>query len=117
MDEMNEHLEPLRSFILPGGLRAAAALHQARTVARRAERLAVTANAERGLNPAALVYLNRLSDPLFVLGRAINADAGGDLPWPPGRPPGCRLLPPPPPPQSLFLPFQGIPHAGGAPGK
>src|SRR3546814_5754846 len=52
MDEMNEHLEPLRSFILPGGLRAAAALHQARTVARRAERLAVTAKAERGLNPA-----------------------------------------------------------------
>lgn len=84
MDEMNEHLEPLRSFILPGGLRAAAALHQARTVARRAERLAVAANAERGLNPAALVYLNRLSDHLFVLGRAINADAGGDILWQPG---------------------------------
>src|SRR3546814_6047182 len=102
MDEMNERLWPLRSFILPGGRRAAAALHQARTVARRAERLAVTANAERGLNPAALVYLNRLSDHLFVLGRAINADAGGDILWQPGATRGRRLLSPTRATKSVF---------------
>lgn len=84
MDAMNEGLSPLRSFILPGGQRSAAALHQARTVVRRAERLAVAANAERPLNPAALIYLNRLSDHLFVLGRAVNAAAGGDILWQPG---------------------------------
>jgi cob(I)alamin adenosyltransferase len=84
MDMMNETLEPLRSFILPGGHASAAALHQARTVVRRAERLAVAANQDRGLNPAALVYLNRLSDHLFVLARAINAAAGGDILWQPG---------------------------------
>src|SRR3546814_20548275 len=112
MDEMNEHLEPLRSFILPGGLRAAAALHQARTVARRAERLAVTANAERGLNPAALVYLHRLSDHLFVLGRAINADAGVDIHWQTGPPRGCGLFSPPRATQPVFRPLQGPEHAG-----
>src|SRR3546814_20835328 len=102
MDEMNEHLEPLRSFILPGGLRAAAALHQARTVARRAERLAVTANAERGLNPAALVYLNRLSDHLFVLVPALTASAGRDLLWQPAATRGCTLFSPTPPTQPPF---------------
>lgn len=84
MDAMNETLAPLGSFILPGGHRAAAGLHQARTVVRRAERLAVSGNAARPLNPAALVYLNRLSDHLFVLARAVNAGAGGDVLWQPG---------------------------------
>lgn len=84
MDALNESLSPLRSFILPGGHRAAAALHLARTVVRRAERRAVAANGERPLNPALLVYLNRLSDHLFVLARAVNAGAGGDVLWQPG---------------------------------
>ena len=84
MDAMNEGLEPLRSFILPGGHRGAAGLHLARTIVRRAEREAVAAHAERPLNPAALIYLNRLSDHLFVLARLVNAGAGGDILWQPG---------------------------------
>src|SRR3546814_9302843 len=73
MDEMNEHLEPLRSFTLPGGLRAAAARHPARTVARPAEPLALTETAEPGPNPAAPAHLNRLHDHLFPLGPARTA--------------------------------------------
>lgn len=84
IDAMNEGLEPLKSFILPGGTEAAAQLHVARAVARRAERAAVTAAAERELNPIALAYLNRLSDHLFVLTRHLNAAAGGDILWKPG---------------------------------
>lgn len=84
IDAMNEGLEPLKSFILPGGTEAAAQLHVARAVARRAERAAVTAAAERELNPIALSYLNRLSDHLFVLTRHLNAAAGGDILWKPG---------------------------------
>jgi len=84
IDAMNEGLEPLKSFILPGGTEAAARLHVARAVARRAERAAVTAAAERELNPIALAYLNRLSDHLFVLTRHLNAAAGGDILWKPG---------------------------------
>lgn len=84
MDAMNEALEPLRSFILPGGQRGAAGLHLARTIVRRAERQAVAAHVERPLNPAALIYLNRLSDHLFVLARLVNAGAGGDILWQPG---------------------------------
>jgi len=84
IDAMNDGLEPLRSFILPGGTEAAAQLHVARAVARRAERAAVTAAAERELNPIALAYLNRLSDHLFVLTRHLNAAAGGDILWKPG---------------------------------
>lgn len=84
IDAMNEGLEPLKSFILPGGTEAAAQLHVARAVARRAERAAVTAAAERELNPIALAYLNRLSDHLFVLTRNLNAAAGGDILWKPG---------------------------------
>ncbi|WP_411339917.1 cob(I)yrinic acid a,c-diamide adenosyltransferase [Sphingopyxis sp. J-6] len=84
IDRMNDGLEALKSFILPGGTEAAARLHLARAVARRAERAAVAAHAERDLNPLALTYLNRLSDHLFVLTRHLNAAAGGDILWKPG---------------------------------
>ncbi|OHD04599.1 MAG: ATP:cob(I)alamin adenosyltransferase [Sphingopyxis sp. RIFCSPHIGHO2_01_FULL_65_24] len=84
IDAMNEHLGALKSFILPGGTEAAARLHLARAIARRAERAAVAAGATRDLNPLALTYLNRLSDHLFVLTRHLNAAAGGDILWKPG---------------------------------
>jgi cob(I)alamin adenosyltransferase len=84
IDRMNDDLEALTSFILPGGTEAAARLHLARAVTRRAERSAVAADAERDLNPLALTYLNRLSDHLFVVTRHINAAAGGDILWKPG---------------------------------
>jgi len=84
IDALNVALEPLTSFILPAGTEAAARLHLARTAARRAER-AVTALAEvEAVNPAACAYINRLSDYLFVLSRAANAAAGGDILWVPG---------------------------------
>jgi cob(I)alamin adenosyltransferase len=84
IDAMNAYLEPLRSFILPGGSAAAAHVHLARAIVRRAERAAVAAAAARSLNPLALVYLNRLSDHLFVLARRTAAAAGGDVLWEPG---------------------------------
>jgi cob(I)alamin adenosyltransferase len=85
-DGFNEALPDLRSFVLPGGTEAAARLHVARTVARRAELLALAADAADGVNPLALVYLNRVSDLLFVLARAANAEAGRDEPlWKPGE--------------------------------
>jgi len=84
IDAMNAALAPLTSFILPGGTEAAARLHLARAVARRAERAAVAAGETRDLNPLALAYLNRLSDHLFVMTRHINAAAGGDILWKPG---------------------------------
>ena len=84
IDAMNEQLEPLRSFILPGGGATAAHLHLARTVVRRAERSAVAAAAEVPLNPLALIYLNRLSDHLFVLARLAAKAEGGDILWQPG---------------------------------
>lgn len=84
IDLMNESLAPLRSFILPGGDEAAASLHLARAVVRRAERSAVAAAAEVALNPLALAYINRLSDHLFVLARAVAADGDGDVLWKPG---------------------------------
>ncbi|HKX22870.1 MAG TPA: cob(I)yrinic acid a,c-diamide adenosyltransferase [Rhizorhapis sp.] len=84
IDNMNAALEPLRSFILPGGSDAAAAVHLARAVVRRAERTAVRAAAEVPLNPQALAYLNRLSDHLFVLARAVNAAGEGNILWVPG---------------------------------
>ena len=84
IDAMNESLEPLRSFILPGGSQGAAALHLARAIVRRAERAAVAASHGVSLNPAALKYLNRLSDHLFVSCRAINAAGEGDILWVPG---------------------------------
>jgi cob(I)alamin adenosyltransferase len=84
IDEMNAALTPLTSFILPGGLPAAAQLHLARAIVRRAERAAVAANADAALNPQAIVYINRLSDHLFVLARVLNMAAGGDILWYPG---------------------------------
>jgi cob(I)alamin adenosyltransferase len=84
IDAMTARLQPLASFILPGGAPAAAALHLARAIVRRAERAGVTAAREVGLNPAALAYLNRLSDHLFVLARLVNLEAGGDVLWRPG---------------------------------
>lgn len=84
IDAMNEHLAPLTSFILPGGSPAAAALHLARAVTRRAERSAVALNEQASINPAALAYLNRLSDHLFVVARHVAASQGGDVLWVPG---------------------------------
>ncbi|HYD23570.1 MAG TPA: cob(I)yrinic acid a,c-diamide adenosyltransferase [Croceibacterium sp.] len=82
IDAANARLEPLRSFILPGGSEAAARLHLARTAVRRAERAMTALAAAEPVNPAALAYANRLSDYLFVLARAVNA--GGDPLWQPG---------------------------------
>ena len=84
IDVMNAELEPLQSFILPGGSLAVAALHLARTVVRRAERAAVTLNETEPLNPQLLAYLNRLSDLLFVTARYVAAKEGGDILWRPG---------------------------------
>jgi len=84
-DELNADLPELRSFVLPGGTEIAARLHVARAVCRRAEREALAADAEHGINPLVLTYLNRLSDLLFIAARAANADAGRDEPlWRPG---------------------------------
>ena len=81
-DDANEPLPTLKSFVLPGGSEAAARLHVARTACRRAERVVLAAARERPVNPLAAVYLNRLSDLLFILARAAN---GGDEPlWLPG---------------------------------
>ena len=85
IDALNERQPPLTSFILPGGSEGAARAHVARAAARRAER-AMTALAEAdAVNPAALAYINRLSDLLFVLARAINAAGNGDVLWVPGQ--------------------------------
>ena len=86
-DEYNADLPMLKSFVLPGGTAAAARLHVARTICRRAERDALTANNEHGINPLVLSYLNRLSDFLFIAARWANAQAGEDEPlWRPGGP-------------------------------
>jgi cob(I)alamin adenosyltransferase len=82
MDAADERLEPLRNFILPGGTEAAAQLHLARTVARRAERRVLSLARESPVDHRILVYLNRLSDLLFTLARLANREAGeGDVPW------------------------------------
>ena len=84
-DRFNADLPELRSFVLPGGSEAAARLHVARTLCRRAERDALAGSQELELNPLVLRYLNRLSDLLFILARAANASAGRDEPlWKPG---------------------------------
>jgi cob(I)alamin adenosyltransferase len=86
IDRYNDALAPLTNFVLPGGTPAAAALHMARTVCRRAERLVVTLTfGASGINPHALVYLNRLSDLLFVLARVANGNGAGDVLWVPGK--------------------------------
>jgi cob(I)alamin adenosyltransferase len=84
IDRLNEGLQPLRSFVLPGGTPAAAYLHLARTVCRRAERAVVALTRSAKVNPHALIYLNRLSDFLFVLARIANDGGKGDVLWVPG---------------------------------
>ena len=84
IDRMNAELEPLTSFILPGGTAASAHLHLARTVARRAERLICDLAEKEELNPVAIRYINRLSDHLFVLARWENGKGARDVLWVPG---------------------------------
>ena len=86
IDVYNEALKPLTSFVLPGGTPLAVALHLGRTVTRRAERLVVAlVAAEPDVNNAVLVYLNRLSDLLFVMARVANANGESDVLWTPGK--------------------------------
>lgn len=85
IDTMNESLSPLTSFVLPGGTALAAHLHLARAIARRAERAIVALGAKEKINPAALQYINRLSDHLFVMARAANDQGMGDVLWVPGK--------------------------------
>ena len=84
IDAMNARLEPLRSFILPGGSRASAALHLCRTVSRRAERLSVELATMEEVNPEGVKYLNRLSDWFFVAARIANDEGRADVLWKPG---------------------------------
>jgi cob(I)alamin adenosyltransferase len=84
IDAVNATLAPLASFVLPGGAPAAAHLHHARTVVRRAERRIVALAEAEPVNPLALAYVNRLSDHLFVLARRMNGDGGDDVLWVPG---------------------------------
>ncbi|GAB4120133.1 MAG: cob(I)yrinic acid a,c-diamide adenosyltransferase [Roseiflexaceae bacterium] len=87
IDQLESQVEPLRQFILPGGSLAAAHLHLARTICRRAERWVISLAHEEPINPQVAVYLNRLSDLLFVAARAANAHAGiPDVPWNSPRP-------------------------------
>lgn len=85
IDAMNSELEPLRSFILPGGSELAAYLHLCRTVSRRAERHATELAVEEEVNPAAVKYLNRLSDWFFVAARIANDGGKADILWVPGQ--------------------------------
>jgi cob(I)alamin adenosyltransferase len=85
IDRLNAALQPLSSFILSGGSTAAAWCHLARTVCRRAERAAVTLARAEPINPEVVVYLNRLSDLLFVLGRVYNNSGRDDVLWQPGK--------------------------------
>jgi cob(I)alamin adenosyltransferase len=84
IDHFNADLEPLHSFVLPGGTPLAAALHVARTVTRRAERITVELAATEDTNPEAVRYLNRLSDLLFVMARVANSNGTRDVLWVPG---------------------------------
>jgi cob(I)alamin adenosyltransferase len=84
IDAMNAELQPLSSFVLPGGTAAAAYLHLGRTVTRRAERLICELAEAEAINPAAIRYLNRLSDHLFVLSRWLNEQGRADVLWVPG---------------------------------
>jgi cob(I)alamin adenosyltransferase len=83
-DAANDRLEPLASFVLPGGSPGAASLHLARTICRRAERSVIALADRQGVTPEAVQYLNRLSDLLFILARTCNVDSGGDVLWKPG---------------------------------
>jgi len=86
IDQLEEHLDPLKSFILPGGSPAGAALHFARTICRRAERETVALSQQESIPPGAVIYLNRLSDLLFVLARFENKNQNVvETPWKPGK--------------------------------
>lgn len=86
LDQLNAGLQPLKEFILPGGTRAAALAHFARTVCRRAERAVVALGRNEPVADVARIYLNRLSDLLFVIGRVLNRAGGrGDVQWQPGK--------------------------------
>jgi len=86
IDTMEEEVPPLKNFILPGGTKAGAAIHFARTVCRRAERKAVECSTEEELSSQSIIYLNRLSDFLFVLGRFENHSSGiEETPWIPKK--------------------------------
>lgn len=85
IDELNKNIAPLNSFVLPGGSAAAAFLHLARTVTRRAERMACALAAQEAINPEGIKYLNRLSDFLFVLARATNENGESDILWVPAK--------------------------------
>ena len=85
IDEMNSILEPLNSFVLPGGCRSATFLHMARTICRRAERSVVSLKLEEDINDNTLVYLNRLSDWLFVASRVENQENSTEVLWSPGK--------------------------------
>src|SRR5262249_44602611 len=85
IDRRNERLQPLRTFVLPGGTVPAAWLHLARTVCRRAERAVVALMQSEPVNPNVLVYLNRLSDLLFVMARVANDNGQADVLWVPGQ--------------------------------
>ncbi|WP_305986664.1 cob(I)yrinic acid a,c-diamide adenosyltransferase [Roseibium sp. MMSF_3544] len=85
IDELNSELSPLRSFVLPGGSGASAYLHLARTVSRRAERLMVDLASSEKINPAAVRYMNRLSDYFFVASRYLNGKGESDVLWVPGQ--------------------------------
>src|SRR4029077_17625922 len=95
IDRLNGELEPLKSFILPGGSEASAYLHLARTVCRRAERIMVELNDQKGegVTPSALKYVNRLSDFLFVAGRHANDKGASDVLWQPGQNRGPGQIP------------------------
>ena len=85
IDEMNSNLEPLNSFVLPGGCRSATFLHMARTICRRAERSVVSLRSKEKINDNTLVYLNRLSDWLFVASRVENQENSSEVLWAPGK--------------------------------
>lgn len=85
IDEMNSILEPLNSFVLPGGCRSATFLHMARTICRRAERSVVSLRSQEKINNNTLVYLNRLSDWLFVASRVENQENSSEVLWAPGK--------------------------------
>ena len=85
IDRLNANLAPLRSFVLPGGKPLAAWCHMARTICRRAERDVVTLARTKPVNPHVVIYLNRLSDLLFVLARAYNDNGKADVLWQPGK--------------------------------
>jgi cob(I)alamin adenosyltransferase len=81
---MNEHIPPLNSYVLPGGSPASSYLHVARSIVRRAERKACQLATQHKVNTLALQYLNRLSDHLFVMSRALNDNGAQDVTWKPG---------------------------------